>query len=115
MSKNKKPPVVIIRGSLGREVDFFLRLHRHLPDEICGGVDINGEYAPFGNCMYREDGQPINVANDYVEKLQKNEGFRLKEKEVNDVVRNKTSLFEGKKMTKNEAFLNALTKAGRVE
>lgn len=108
MTKNRKPPTVIIRGDLGKEVDFFLRLHRHLPDEICGGVDRNGEYVPFGNCIYREDGQPINVANDYVDKLQKKEEFRAKEKQVSEAAKTKVPLFEGKLMSKKEALINAL-------
>ena len=50
-----------------KEVGFFLRLHRHLPDEFCGG-------SPLSNCKYRPDGIPINIANDYVEELQRNPG-----------------------------------------
>ncbi len=58
-----------------REVSFFLRLHRHLPDKICDG-------ALMFTCDYRKDGKPINIENDYVEKLQKDPDFRQKEKEV---------------------------------
>ncbi len=111
MSK-RIPPTVIIRGDLGREVAFFLRLHRHLPDKICEGLDANDEYVPFGNCMYREDGAPINRANDYVSKLQKNEGFRIKEREVAEAAKKQIALFEGKKMAKEEAFINALKASG---
>ena len=49
-------------GKHWREVDFYLRLHRHLPDGICGRTI-------FGPCFYRGDGEPINGLNDYVEKL----------------------------------------------
>ncbi len=62
-----------------REVSFFLRLHRHLPDNHCGGV-------PFGPCHYRPDGIAINEANDYVEELQKDPAFRAKEKEIEDAI-----------------------------
>ena len=58
-----------------KEVSFFLRLHRHLPDTICDGVFMF-------TCNYRKDGKPINIQNDYVEKLQKDPDFRQKEKEV---------------------------------
>lgn len=61
----------------GGEIDFFLRLHRHLPDKVCGE-------SPLSPCEYREDGIPINVANDYIEELQKNPDFRQKEKEVKE-------------------------------
>lgn len=56
-----------------RDVSFFLRLHRHLPDGICREIFV---------CEYRKDGEPINGANDYVEKLQKDPFFCRKEKEV---------------------------------
>ena len=69
-----------------RDVSFFLRLHRHLPDGICGGI-------PFGHCYYRLDGKPINVANDYVDKLQQNPDFVLKEKEVEEAVKNGQPLY----------------------
>ncbi len=62
-----------------REVSFFLRLHRHLPDEFCGG-------SPLSSCKYRPDGIPINGANDYVEELQKDPDFRQKEKEIEEAV-----------------------------
>ena len=69
-----------------KEVDFFLRLHRHLPDQICGGN-------PISNCEYRKDGVPINISNDYVEELQKDPDFRQKEKEVLEAQKRLTSKF----------------------
>lgn len=67
-------------GKAWRDVDFFLRLHRHLPDDFCGGL-------PIGGCKYRPDGIAINAQNDYVEKLQKNPEFVKKEKEVEKEVK----------------------------
>ena len=69
-----------------REVSFFLRLHRHLPDQICGE-------SPLSSCKYRADGRAINVLNDYVEVLQQDPDFRQKEKEVEEAQR------IGKKLT----------------
>lgn len=66
--------------SAQKEVDFFLRLHRHLPDDYCGGLAI-------GKCNYRTDGIAINSENDYVEELQKNPEFVKKEKEVEEAVK----------------------------
>ncbi len=63
----------------GRDVDFFLRIHRHLPDEKCGGF-------PFGACNYRPDLEPLNAHNDYLSILQKNPIFLQKEKEVEEAV-----------------------------
>ena len=59
-----------------RQVSFFLRIHRHLPDDNCFEV--------LGNCNYRPDLKPINYLNDYVEELQKNPEFVKKEKEVQE-------------------------------
>ena len=64
-----------------RDVDFFLRIHRHLPDSYCGG-------SPLGNCKYRPDGIPINIDNDYVEELRKDPEFVKKEKEIDEAVKN---------------------------
>ena len=61
-----------------REVSFFLRIHGHLPDTICG------DSFPFGDCKYRPDLEPINSANDYVAELRKNPEYILKEKEVQE-------------------------------
>jgi len=66
---------IIVDFSAQREVSFFLRLHRHLPDEICGD-------SPLGACNYREDRVAINAQNDYLEKLQQDPIFVKKEKEV---------------------------------
>ena len=77
-----KPKTIHITSEMGnawKEVDFFLRLHRHLPDDICGGYAI-------GKCNYREDGRAINAQNDYVEKLQQDPDFLKKEKEVEKAV-----------------------------
>ena len=71
----KTPPNKIIDFQPQKEVSFFLRLHRHLPDIVCDG-------AFMFTCNYRKDGKPINIENDYVEKLQKDPDFRQKEKEV---------------------------------
>lgn len=63
----------------GRDVDFFLRLHRHLPDDLCGS-------SPLSGCKYRPDGVAINAQNDYVDKLQQDPEFVKKEKEVTEAV-----------------------------
>lgn len=63
-----------------RDVDFFLRLHRHLPDDYCGDI-------PIGKCNYRADGRAINAQNDYVSELQKDPEFVKKEKEVEEAVK----------------------------
>ena len=67
-------------GRAWREVDFFLRLHRHLPDDFCGRLAIGG-------CKYRPDGIAINAQNDYVKELQKDPEFVKKEKEVEEAVK----------------------------
>ncbi len=64
----------------GRQVDFYLRLHRHLPDKNCS------ERTPFTICHYRPDLVPINKANQRVVELQKDPEFRKKEQEVTDAV-----------------------------
>jgi len=66
-----------------KDVSFFLRLHRHLPDGFCNDMF---------NCKYREDGEPINIQNDYVEELQKDQGFRQKEKEVLEAQKKKAKM-----------------------
>jgi len=76
-----------------REVSFFLRLHRHLPDRICGGL-------LFGHCYYRKDGVAINGANDYVDILRKDPEFVKKEREVEIAVGNGVALFEENIMKK---------------
>ena len=49
----------------GREVDFFLRLHRHLPDDLCGGL-------PIGGCKYRKEiGEKGKESQDREENSQK--------------------------------------------
>lgn len=73
-------------GDYWRDVDFFLRLHRHLPDYICGK-------SPVGKCFYRIDGKAINRQNDYVDKLQQNPEFVKKEKEIDEAVKNQKSIF----------------------
>ena len=62
-------------GKHWREVDFFLRLHGHLPDQNCGG-------AATGACKYTPDGKAINELNDYVEKLRQDPEYVKKEKAV---------------------------------
>lgn len=64
-----------------REVGFFLRIHRHLPDRHCGDA------FPFGKCNYRPDGEPINAMNERVDELKKDPAFLVKEKEVEEAVR----------------------------
>ena len=59
-----------------REVAFFLRIHGHLPDANCG------DSWPFGKCRYSVGGEPINAANDYVDKLRENPAYVEKEKAV---------------------------------
>jgi len=58
-----------------REVSFFLRLHRHLPDGKCGGMAISP-------CEYRADKKAINYLNAPVEELQKDSEFKKKEDEI---------------------------------
>ena len=70
-----------------RDVDFFLRLHRHLPDRFCGGI-------PFSSCNYRPDGIAINKMNDYVSELQKDPAFVAKEKEIEQAVRAQSSVIK---------------------
>jgi len=64
-----------------RNVAFFLRIHGHLPDDVCGKD-------PISPCEYREDGRPINWRNDYVEKLRKNPEYRKAEQEVLEAQKN---------------------------
>ncbi len=81
MDKKHKPPTVIIRDfNAMREVDFFKRIHGHLPDDKCGA-------SPLGICKYREDGYPINRANKIVEELMKNPKFRKKHDAVQKAVK----------------------------
>jgi hypothetical protein len=61
-----------------RDVSFFLRIHGHLPDTICG------DSFPFGECLYRPDLEPINHKNDYVDKLRQNPEYAKKQKEVQE-------------------------------
>jgi hypothetical protein len=61
-----------------RDVSFFLRIHGHLPDRVCG------DSFPFGKCLYSPNLEPINSANDYVEKLRKNPEYVLREKAVQE-------------------------------
>lgn len=77
-----KEPTIIQDFKAQRDVDFFLRLHRHLPDSFCGGI-------PIGDCKYRADGEAINAMNDYVSELKKDPTFVAKEKEVEEAVRKK--------------------------
>jgi len=76
--------VIIIQDPFrnGREVDFYLRLHRHLSDDKCC------ESIPFTVCHYRPDLVPINKLNDYVDKLQKDPEFRRKEEEIQEAIKN---------------------------
>lgn len=66
----------------GTGVEFFLRLHRHLPDRHCG---LN----PFAPCEYREDREPINIRNERVDELKKDPAFVAKEQEVEAAVKSK--------------------------
>ena len=79
--------ILYIKNFPGKQVDFFLRLHRHLPDRICGGSAI-------GACFYRKDGCPINAQNDYVEKLKQDPMFVKKEQEVERAVEDGKKLFK---------------------
>ena len=72
----KKPPLVVIENfNAFRNVSFFLRIHAHLPDGICGEDAL----AP---CEYREDGKPINRRNDYVDRLREKTSYREAEYQV---------------------------------
>lgn len=66
----------IIKSFPGREVDFFLRIHGHLPDQNCG------DSFPFGTCKYSEGGEPINAMNEPVAILRQNPAYVEKEKAV---------------------------------
>lgn len=76
-----REPTIIQKDAFApqREVSFFLRLHRHLPDRFCGESAIGG-------CKYRLDGEAINGANQPVAELQKDPAFVAKEKEVEEAV-----------------------------
>lgn len=91
-----------------KEVDFFLRLHGHLPDYICSGKTADGKYAPFGNCIYRIDGIPINHHNDFVYKLRQNSDYIQAEEAVKRAQQNGINLYLGKLWTVDEAFLEAM-------
>lgn len=75
----KKDTVIKDAFKAQRDVDFFLRLHRHLPDNFCGG-------SPLGGCNYREDGKAINEMNEPVSEMQKNPDFVKKEEEILEAV-----------------------------
>ncbi len=79
MDKKKKPPLVIIKNFPMKDNSFFKRIHGHLPDDKCGS-------SPLASCNYREDGMPINRANEPLIELRKNPEFAKKEKEVQDAV-----------------------------
>ncbi|HEC65716.1 MAG TPA: hypothetical protein ENI23_10495 [bacterium] len=66
----------------GKDVDFFLRLHRHLPDRFCGE-------SPIDSCKYRDDGVAINRMNQPLKELQKDPTFVAKEKEVSEAVKDR--------------------------
>lgn len=70
---------VVIKGDPFRdskEVDFFLRIHGHLPDGNCGGR------WPFAGCQYTPDDRPINEANADIQKLRTDATFQKKEAAV---------------------------------
>ncbi|HCC05014.1 TPA: hypothetical protein DEP58_01750 [Patescibacteria group bacterium] len=77
-------PIIIKQDAFSaqREVSFFLRLHRHLPDHFCGD-------GATSSCKYRDDGNAINMMNEKVDELQKDPTFVAKEKEVTDAVEKK--------------------------
>ena len=83
---NNKGTIINDPFKYQRDVEFFLRLHRHLPDQICGG-------SPTGPCFYRADGKAINELNGHVEVLSMNEDFVRKESEVYEAVLNGIKLF----------------------
>lgn len=77
---DKKPAIIHESNFNGfKDVDFFLRLHRHLPDEVCNDINIL-------KCNYRKDKKPINIQNDYLKKLQKDPEFLKREKEIEEAV-----------------------------
>ena len=80
-----------------RNVSFFLRIHGHLPDQVCGSSDI-----VFGGCEYREDGIPINAANDYVERLRTTADYRDKEMAVQAAQAAGVSIRKKRPMTKKQ-------------
>ena len=61
-----------------KNVDFFLRIHGHLPDETCGAT------FPFGDCEYSplENKDPINALNERVAELRKDPEYVKLEKQV---------------------------------
>ncbi len=79
MAKKHKLKTVIIKDFPGKNVDFFLRLHRHLPDGHCG-------LSPLGRCNYRGGKRALNWKNKRVVELQKNPRFVEQEKEVKEAV-----------------------------
>ena len=74
------PKPTIINAPLpGKNVDFFLRIHRHLPDAYCGE-------SPLGDCNYRVDHVAINHMNAPLVELRKDPEFVKKEAEVRAAV-----------------------------
>lgn len=72
-------------GNAWRDVDFFLRLHCHLPDDYCGGLAI-------GNCEYRRlishVSMPINIENERIDtKRRESPGFIEEEKKIQEAVK----------------------------
>ena len=91
MSDHEPPTIIIDDNAFGmmRNVDFFLRIHRHLPDVYCGESGY-----PFGDCRYRADKIPINIKNDRLDELQKDSEFVQKEKEIAEAVKMRWSAHE---------------------
>jgi hypothetical protein len=94
MGESFRPP--------GAEVDFFLRLHRHLPDEHCGESALSA-------CKYAPDGIPINVENAPVKERQKDPQFRKREQAIQDAQQDRYTMREaadGAKLTIREEVID---------
>lgn len=63
-----------------RNVSFFERIHRHLPDDFCG-------VSPLGPCNYRPDGVAINSQNAPVDELRTTPGYAKIAEELRLAVR----------------------------
>jgi hypothetical protein len=73
-------PTVINRFP-GQDVDFFLRIHRHLPNALCGNV--------FGDCHFspRADKFPLNMANRPIEECREDEDFVKQEEQIQQAIK----------------------------
>lgn len=77
-AKNVRETIIKDPGKAWREVDLFLRVHGHLPDQNCGAPWV------FAKCKYTMNGEPINAQNEPVEDLRKDPKYIARENEVRE-------------------------------